>query len=309
MSLKASTRRPRRRSTPESRARRSCRTDSRPCECQSDADSEPRFAARSRSARCPADRGAGRPGRAPATPRSAPRPRRPGRGRTRRSDSRRRAGAAGAAAISRVTSCRPSLAAEQRDRRLVIAHLGLQRRPRAVDHVRRVRDDHVERAGDAVEQIGRATNVDAIADAVPRGVAPGDVQRRPRDVGGDDRGVGALARDAPPRRSRSRCRRRRSSAAPARSGNSSCDRFDDQLGFRPRNQHGRRDLELEPPELADADDVGERLAGDAAGDERVVARREAVGRRLARVGQKRSRRPSRARAARAAARRDPLRSA
>ena len=39
-----------------------------------------------------------------------------------------------------------------------------------------------------------------------------------------------------------------------------------------RNQHVGRHLELEPPELAVADDVGERFAGDAAGDQRVVAR-------------------------------------
>ena len=69
-------------------------------------------------------------------------------------------------------------------------------------------------------------------------------------------------------------------------------RLDDQLGRRAGNQHVGRHLELEPPELADADDVGERLAGDAPGDQRVVARREAVRHRLARVGQKALGRPA-----------------
>ena len=57
--------------------------------------------------------------------------------------------------------------------------------------------------------------------------------------------------------------------------------FDDQLGFGPRNEHGGRDLERQPPELAAAGDVGERLARGAAGDERVVLAREAGRRRLA----------------------------
>ena len=68
-------------------------------------------------------------------------------------------------------------AAEQRDRRLVIAHFGLQRRPRAIDHVRRIRDDRVERPVDAVEQIA-VPERDAIGDAVPRGVASRDLERR-----------------------------------------------------------------------------------------------------------------------------------
>ena len=42
--------------------------------------------------------------------------------------------------------------------------------------------------------------------------------------------------------------------------------FDDELGFRPRNEDRRRHREVEPPELTDADDVGGRLAADAARD-------------------------------------------
>ena len=60
--------------------------------------------------------------------------------------------------------------------------------------------------------------------------------------------------------------------------------LDDQLGLRTRNQHGRRHLEAEAPELLPARDVGERFARRPAGDERLVLRAEAgrfvvVGRR------------------------------
>src|SRR5205814_3462831 len=66
----------------------------------------------------------------------------------------------------------------------------------------------------------------------------------------------------------------------------------DELGGRAWNQHGRRDLEIEAPELARADDVGERLAGGAPRDERVVPRPEAVGLRRLRVGQEALGRPA-----------------
>ena len=49
--------------------------------------------------------------------------------------------------------------------------------------------------------------------------------------------------------------------------------LDDQLGLGPGNQHGRRDLERETPELLAAGDVGERFARRPPGDELVVARR------------------------------------
>ena len=60
-------------------------------------------------------------------------------------------------------------------------------------------------------------------------------------------------------------------------------RFDDELGFGPGDQHGRRDLERQAPELLAAEDVGHRLALHAAFDEPVVRAAEtsrAVHRRL-----------------------------
>ena len=69
-------------------------------------------------------------------------------------------------------------------------------------------------------------------------------------------------------------------------------RFDDQLGSGRGISTAGVTSNVEPPELADADDVGERLAGDAPRDERVVARREAVGLRLARVGEEALGRPA-----------------
>ena len=39
--------------------------------------------------------------------------------------------------------------------------------------------------------------------------------------------------------------------------------FDDQLGGRARDEHGRRDLEVEIPEFLPAGDVGDRLARGA----------------------------------------------
>ena len=60
----------------------------------------------------------------------------------------------------------------------------------------------------------------------------------------------------------------------------SVDRFlDEDLRFRARNEHVRRDFELEAPELPVADDVGDRLARGAARDERMVAVVEVGGRR------------------------------
>ena len=178
----------------------------------------------------------------------------------------------------------PVNAAKQRERRLVIAHLGLQRRPRAIDHVRRVGDNRVEHPGDAVEQVA-VREGDAAAHAVASGVAPRDLQRGTRDVAPPDRGGRPLVGD----------RHRDAAAAGADVGDRQrhrsirkqlLHRLDDQLGRGTGDQHVGRDLELEPPELADADDVGQRLAGDAPGDQRFVSRREAVRHRLARVGQK-----------------------
>jgi hypothetical protein len=70
------------------------------------------------------------------------------------------------------------------------------------------------------------------------------------------------------------------------------DGLHDQLRRRTRDQHRRRHLEVEPPEFAAADDVGERLACGAPLDERLVARGEAVRLRRLRVGEEALGRPA-----------------
>jgi hypothetical protein len=51
-------------------------------------------------------------------------------------------------------------------------------------------------------------------------------------------------------------------------------RFDDQLGLGTRDEHVGRHLEVDPPELAGADDVGNRLAPKPARDEMFVVEQE-----------------------------------
>ena len=69
----------------------------------------------------------------------------------------------------------------------------------------------------------------------------------------------------------------------SRSGNSSSTASTISSVSGPGNEHVRGDLERQAPELAASDDVGERLAGGAAGDERVVLLGKAVGFRAAGV--------------------------
>ena len=101
-------------------------------------------------------------------------------------------------------------------------------------------------------------------------VFPGDGERRERDVGGDDATVRQLARE----------RHRDAAASGADVGKPQLvGRVDpgaagprgeqtqrllhDQLGLGARDEDGRRDTKLEPPELLRADDVGGRLVARA----------------------------------------------
>ena len=95
------------------------------------------------------------------------------------------------------------------------------------------------------------------------------VERRPRDVGGHHVHVRPLGGHA----------HRDAARAGADVGHAPRQRrrvdrqqveqlLDDQLGFRPRNQHVRRDLEIAAPELLLAADVGGRLAPGPALDQR-----------------------------------------
>ena len=83
--------------------------------------------------------------------------------------------------------------------------------------------------------------------------------------------------------------------------------LDDQLGLGPRNQDCGRHLERQAPELARADDVGERLAGGAPGDQRVESSGEFGRLGVPSVGDQARSVSSRAHAPRAAGRRVRLR--
>ena len=148
-----------------------------------------------------------------------------------------------------------------------MAHVGGEPWFVAVLHVRRVGGNQVERVVDAVE-IRRFDEVDAVVHPVALGVAGGDGQRVARDVGGRDPGRRHFVRQADGDVAAAgadvgdlgRVEREREAVQ-------NLERFlDDELGFGPRDEHGGRHREIEAPELPDADDVGGRLAGDAARD-------------------------------------------
>ena len=68
---------------------------------------------------------------------------------------------------------------KERKRRFVIADLGLSDARSTSAPVRRLRDNQIEGAVDAAEQVG-AHERQPVGDTVPRGVAPRDVERRVR---------------------------------------------------------------------------------------------------------------------------------
>ena len=73
---------------------------------------------------------------------------------------------------------------------------------------------------------------------------------------------------------RCRCRRRRFDGRRSRRGHRE-RLFDDELGFRPRDEDGGRDVEVEAPELPVPGDVGDRFACGAASDQRLESGYEA----------------------------------
>jgi hypothetical protein len=131
--------------------------------------------------------------------------------------------------------------------------------------------------------------LDSIRHAVTRSVPAGHIERFRRDVGRDDARIGPFARE----------RDGEASAAGTDIGDGRGCRsrhelercFDDELGLGPGDEHRRIDLEIELPEFTPADDVGERLAGRAATDQRVEARRKIWRFALGAVGEELLRRP------------------
>ena len=112
-------------------------------------------------------------------------------------------------------------------------------------HVRRVGGQQIERAVDTV-QIGCRDELDSVADAMTCRIPLRHDECLRRDIGCDDAAIGQLeSQERRPRiRSRCRCRPRdasRSSRGCRASTTQERQRlFDDELGFRAGNQHGRR---------------------------------------------------------------------
>ena len=100
-------------------------------------------------------------------------------------------------------------AVDERAPRLPVAHLRLERRELVREHVRRVRDDEVERARDA-RRAGPSRRARPRAESL--GVLAGERERVRRDVGRGHARVGALVLRARARSRRCRCRRRRRAA-------------------------------------------------------------------------------------------------
>ena len=102
----------------------------------------------------------------------------------------------------------------------------------SIRDIRRVRDDQVERACDAVE-IARLLELDATCDIMPLRIGACHRQRRRRDISGDD----SRAREF-------RCDRDRQAAAAGADVGDRHERhrhglFDDELRLRPGNEHRR----------------------------------------------------------------------
>jgi hypothetical protein len=169
------------------------------------------------------------------------------------------------ATIRRVTSM-PSVPDTKCTARLPLAHLGLETRELGAPAIRRVRDDGVEALVFANGPVEIAlAKFDAVGHAVPRGVprrhlqcGGGDVSRNHAQRG--NLHASAIA-SAPEPVTEIEKRRPRARAEHVERG------FDENLGLGARNQHAPVDLEVERPEFAAAENVGDGLAHRAAPQE------------------------------------------
>ena len=153
-------------------------------------------------------------------------------------------------------------------------HLRLQpglHPPRHVRRIRRRSGRPVRRSGSSRSPLHEARSARSTPCRAALRRATASASRR--DVGARRPARAAARARARPRRSRCRCRRRRRRRRRRGPEAASSAAFDDQLGLRPRNQHVGRDLELQAPELAVADDVGDGSRVTRRRDQRLVARR------------------------------------
>ena len=163
--------------------------------------------------------------------------------------------------------------AVERDARLVVARLGRHHRDLGGGHVRRVHGEHV----DAASQVGAAASKRSPSNDPRRRAARDCAARREPRPGRRRRRRGRSARRHPrpsrrsPRR-RSRGRRRRG-RAPLRGDRPLArePRRDpsEALGAMAWHEHAGFDVQAQPAELRPSEHLFERLAGDAAHDERL----------------------------------------
>ena len=177
-------------------------------------------------------------------------------------------------------------AGDDRAQRIEPVGPGCQRAPRleaqvalsevrvAVGHVRGVRDHEVEAL--ARQRLEPAPLAQFDRQRQAHRVAPGDLERLGRGLGGDHPGARPVALDRERHRAAAgsqvdRARRLAVSQAGER-------QLDQQLGFRARNQDRRAHRQRQAVELASPEQVGHRLAGAAArrpvGEQRARLRRQ-----------------------------------
>src|SRR5919108_2161338 len=153
---------------------------------------------------------------------------------------------------------------DERRPRLEVTHFRLERRELMRLHVRRVRDEEVERAGEPREEVA-LDELDAAFEPGPRAVLRGELERARRVVGRDDARGRMLVGDRERDRARPDADVEHTRLAGA--GEQLEAALDEHLRLRARDQDAAIDLQCQAPEAPLAEDVGERLAPGPPSDE------------------------------------------
>src|SRR6266568_8129361 len=140
----------------------------------------------------------------------------------------------------------PILSAEQGDVRLVVADLDRQSLEVAKRDIWRIGHDEVDIV--LRREIAGVQEGNSPVDTVTGGVPPRDVERRTRDVGGDQQGLRKFLRQGYRKASTAGAHVHDDEACVA--GERDESRLDDELAFGTRREDVARDLEVEAPELA-----------------------------------------------------------
>ena len=162
-------------------------------------------------------------------------------------------------------------AAVQRDLRVVLAHLGIERHHAGRD-VGRVADDDVHRPVELGEGAGRVAADQRDVQPGPLQVARGPGVRLPGQLHGIHPRGGHLVLDGQGDRARAGAQVDHERLGAGRPGG--LDReAGDELGLRPWHEDARAHRQLEPPEAGPPGEVLERHPGGAFVDKRLVCRR------------------------------------